>query len=360
MADYYVDSINGDPGNGGTSWADALDALNDAEDLPVSAGDTVHCRGVFREQLTWDVSGTPGNEISYVGYRHPDTGLSCRITGSDDDETITRSYCVYADGIDYRILQRFVIDTSSGSNIYLDTGCISVTIADCVFQMSGDNHILIADAGQSGIVIQRCVFLGINYNDSGISLTDSAGTANGGHTIENCQFFGDGTAITSSEVGGITVRNNLFSGCYRAVRVSTALPGGYTAITVNNCALHGGRYGLVAVNVGEIVENYNNFWQCATSLSNVNAGANSVAYPTLLALPGLVDGVEPPWFLGKLSSWSALGSIAGTGVASDDLFGFTRSGTSSWGPIEYAAARDDALHERYLAAQVGMQGGMDG
>lgn len=339
MTDYYVDSVNGAPANGGTSWADALDTLNGAEDLPVSAGDTVHCRGEFPEQLTCDVSGSAGNPITYQGYFSDTTSELPRITGSDDDQTATRGYNIFADGKNYRAFIGFQMDTTTTENIRLDTGCNHWTIADCAFQSAVGSAIQVLDAGLSDILIERCLFPAVSEGSSGIIFNDAAGTGNAASIVRNCLFIGNGYGIGSVKVGGIAVNACLFLGLTYGIRVITALPGGYTAITSANSNYHVCSRGVYALSAGEITEDYNNFWDNNTARTNVSTGGNSVAYAPLMEAPPLVDGYEYAWWLGKLSQWSALRSLTGSGMPSDDLFGITRAGApSSWGPIEYTSS----------------------
>ena len=76
-----------------------------------------------------------------------------------------------------------------------------------------------------------------------------------------------------------------------------------------------------------ITENYNSMHYA--SRNNTATGANSNTYPPLLNPPILQDGFKFPWWFGELSKWSQVARIAGTGEATDDLFGITRPATSA-------------------------------
>ena len=55
----------------------------------------------------------------------------------------------------------------------------------------------------------------------------------------------------------------------------------------------------------------------------------------------LLNDFRFPWFLGELSKWSQLARIAGSGEATDDLFGLARPATAaknSWGAIQATGA----------------------
>jgi hypothetical protein len=140
--------------------------------------------------------------------------------------------------------------------------------------------------------------------------------------------------------GGVTVKNcNIAHGAH-GVRALT-LPAGYTAITVNNCLISFCITGLNAGTSGYIVDDYNNLIGNNTARTNVSTGANSTAYLTIPTPPVLLDGFRFPWTFGELSKWSLLVRRAGTGEATDDLFGITRPATSSkksWGAIQYTGA----------------------
>jgi hypothetical protein len=87
------------------------------------------------------------------------------------------------------------------------------------------------------------------------------------------------------------------------------------------------------------VEDYNTLFNNATNRNNVSTGSNSLAYPPILLPPILLSGYRfPSWLFGELSEWSQVNAIAGTGEASDDLFGITRPTTSakkSWGAVQF-------------------------
>lgn len=334
MTTYYVGS-GGNDGNAGTSWAARKLTVNGAEDIPVVAGDTVIVGpGVYREQLVCDVSGSAGNPITYVG--DPTGGLTdgiggiVRITGSDNDQTMTRAYGVNVGARDYRTFQGFQVDSCS-QRAFEFAGGSNVSIVDCaVLHCVRMAYLYNAE---TNLTIQRC-FIGFLRNEA-LLLNDSL--ANASHLIENTVFLNAWyRQINNTGVGGITVRNCFLSGGQRGIEVN-GLPGGYTAVTVNNSiVINHDVFGLRAGTAGMLVEDYNAVVENATDLSNVAAGANSLAVLPQLAAPRLIAGFEYSWWFGKLSSWSALGSVAGTSVPSDDLFGITRAGSpSSWGPIEY-------------------------
>ena len=133
-------------------------------------------------------------------------------------------------------------------------------------------------------------------------------------------------------VGGGIARNNFLCGAPRGISVPSTLASGQV-ITANNNIITACVTGMIAATLGNLVEDYNNIFLCSTARSNVNTGANSQAYPPLLALPLLTLGIHVPIPF-ALDPASALQAIAGTGVPTLDYYGSTRSATSAWGAVE--------------------------
>ncbi|MGD8499005.1 MAG: hypothetical protein PVJ86_00065 [Phycisphaerales bacterium] len=348
MTTYYV-GPGGNDGNSGLTWALRKLTLNGAEDVPVVAGDTVYVGpGVYREMLTVDVSGGAGTEITYIGdvtgVNTDDVGGIVRITGSDNDQTAVRNYCITADAKDYRIFRGFFMDTTSLAVIYSSGGSDDWTIEDCIIYREDAQQGIYVFGTSADWIIRRCIVTAGPYA-GGIQFREDAGIANAGHLVENCIVnVQHGYCIISYEVGGIDIRNCWLRG-YRGVSVAVALPGGYTAIDVNNSILDRCTTGVYAQVLGEIVENYNTFWGNQTNRTNVNVGGNSVTYPPLFVPPILfsgasqVGGFEFPWWYGELSEWSQIRAITGTNEPTEDLRGFTRPTTASkcsWGPLQFA------------------------
>ena len=127
-------------------------------------------------------------------------------------------------------------------------------------------------------------------------------------------------------------------------------------VTVNNCIFSGAVYrSLESTTSGELAENYNTFWANAADRTTTGVGANSVAYPPLFLPTVLLTSIRFPWQAGALSEWSAMRALAGTGMATDDLFGVTRPATDSkksWGAVQYVEPRRDTATKRTGAASV--------
>lgn len=358
MATIFVGPTAAGAANG-TSWANRYGTLNSAEDKPVVAGDLVICGpGVYRETLTVDVSGSAGNVIEYradpSGQLTDGIGGIVRITGSNDDLTATRSNLITATaGKHYRTFTGFYLDTPSSAGI-LYTDCTNWIIQDCILTGTPASAIQVNGASQASTTIRRCAFFGIQTHC--VLFTHTSTVDNTSQIVENCLLLpgANGNGVQTARVGGVTVKNSVVLGGIAGLRVQTALAAGQL-MTVNNCIVTGCTTGLQATVTTEYGEDYNTVFACATARSNVTAGANSVAHSPLFAPPLLLAGIRYPWMFGALSQWSTLAAKAGTGEASDDLFGVTRPATSakkSWGAVQFVPALRDTTTKRTGAASM--------
>lgn len=347
MVTRYV-GIGGNDGNSGLTWALRKLTLNGVEDTPVVAGDTVYVGpGAYRELLTVDIDGGAGTIITYIGDRtgeHTDgIGGEVRVTGSDNDQTGARNYCVHAVSKDYRTFRGFTFDSALSNLIYLDDGCQHWVIEDCTFQGGFANDDIHVDDAQLDITIRRCRFFGAARN--GIYFLDAVAQDNVGHLVENCVFLCGGAkkAIAVDRIGGITVRNCLIALCSYGIDQQQALTAGQT-IDVENCIFYACYLALDATALGFIVEDFNTFHANTTDRNNVAVGGNSQTYPPLFILPLLFSGVAQvsgykfPFLEGDLSRWSQIARITGSNEPAEDYYGIPRPVTASknsWGPMQY-------------------------
>lgn len=333
----YV-GAGGNDGNTGLSWAQRKLTLNGAEDTPVVAGDTVYVApGVYRELLTCDVSGGAGTPITYIGDyggTHTDgVGGVVRITGSNNDQTATRSNCVAANSKHYRTFSSSILDTTT-SSIVSAIACTNWTISNC-FVTNGTANGISMSGATGAHTIQSCAFQ-IYANGVSVHFTHSGTYDNSSDLVQNCLFL-SGYGIQSTRVGGITVRNCGLLGCLRAINIATALTVGQT-IAVNNCTIGYGWYGVVGTVLGEIIENYNAFYGNITDRANTAVGANSLAYPPLFDARWLFEIVGGGRMLSPfdLGQWSQLINVAGTSPTTTDMRGTGAiGGVREWGALEY-------------------------
>jgi len=358
---YYV-GAGGNDGNAGTSWALRKLTLNGAEDIPVMAGDTVYVGpGVYRELLTVDVSGGAGTPITYIGDvtgEHTDqVGGVVRITGSDNDQSPTRNYCIDDNGTqrNYRTFRGFILDSVNNYVIRANAAGTNWIIEDCGMH-GGAPRIYVNGANQADWTVKRCIFIGDNTTTGlPILFTHAATVDDTGHVIENCICVSTGRGVRTARVGGITVRNCLFIGLGSiAVSVGAALSIGQT-VTVNNAIITACGTGMQATVLGEIVEDYNNFYNNNTDRTNVAVGANSLTYIPIFSLPVLnagasqASGYKFPWWFGSLSEWSQVRAVTGSNEPAVDLFGVARPATAaknSWGPVQWQGQERDTATVR--------------
>lgn len=348
MATYYVGS-GGNDGNSGLTWALRKLTLNGAEDVPVAAGDTVYVApGVYREQLTCDVSGAGGSPITYIGDvtgEHTDgVGGIVRVTGSDNDTSDAgRTACFRVQDYDYRTFRGFWCDFGT-YNVQAWSASNDLILEDCVFSYA--TTVLLNLSNATDWTIRRCLFHSLPLFSYMVSASDGAGIADAAALIENCIFFGTAgnVSVYSSKVGGITTRNCILYGGYRGVQCENTLPGGHTDMVVENCLLVCNQNAVISDNAGEITEDYNAFYGNSTDRTNVAAGGNSNTYPALWLPPILhsgasqVSGFKFPWWFGELSEWSQIQAITGSNEPTEDLRGIVRPTTASknsWGPCQF-------------------------
>lgn len=343
----YFAGPGGNDGNAGTSWATRKLTLNGVEDIPVVAGDIVYVGpGTYRESLTLDVTGSSGSPITYIGdvtgENTDDVGGYVRISGSDDDQSENRSYCITAGGnYSYRTFRGFTFDGFT-------TGGISISgrdlqdwiIEDCYFEgasASGDGCIRIDTASEiDNFTIRRSVF-NVGLGDA-VRCDLSVAYAGSSNLVENCLMLGGyGNGLFVDRCDGWTIKNCLIRGMYRGVMADNLNANGYS-ITANNCIIFGNRTGFQADATGGIVEDYNNVFANSVARQNTSTGSNSVAYLPLLQPWLAKSGLMLPWNPFHLASYSTLLQMTQSSPSSDDLYDLTRpttSGKKSLGPIQW-------------------------
>lgn len=367
MATYYV-GPGGNDANAGTSWALRKLTLNGAEDIPVAAGDEVVVGpGTYRELLTVDVSGTAGNVITYTadytGARTSGTKGVVRITGSADDIALTRANCITASSKNYRTFTGFAIDLQSQHGIAL-TSCDHWTITQCNARATGVDYCPInMNHLSTNVTISRC-FL---YSYSGATVKIGTNAAdNSGHIITNCIMEagpnGNSYGVLMYSVGGAVITNcTIYGAAIAGVRGLTMNVG--QTVTVNNCIVYGCNTALISDSTARFVEDYNTIFSCATSRTNVTAGANSVARPPLFDTRWFFEMVNGGRMVTPfdLASYSQIVEYtSGTGAPSTDIRGSSQVGSyRELGAVEYDSSLNIAGGGG-LITHPGMGGGIRG
>jgi len=354
MTDRYV-GPGGSDSNDGLSWANRKLTLTGVEDTPVVAGDTVYVGpGTYRETLTLDVSGSSGNEITYIGdvtgINTDGVGGEVRITRSTDDEA-PGSGASFIIGVerDYRTFRGFHLEwgwsySVAGNLAAFDMDrCDNLVIEDCVI---GFEHATLSysaaywcgvrikiDANSWNTTIRRCEF---NSQWPGIIIGPyDASTYTTNIVVENCIFFGitgyemSDTAfacIQITDISGMTIANCTFiSNWAFGVDVESSFLKSSASGTnyLYNCVIAGARSDVAA---GDFTEDYNSIMQYAKALdADFTNGGNSDNHAVLLNPPVLIKGHIVDWRPGELAPYSpVIGKACNSSAPSDDFFGITR------------------------------------
>lgn len=367
----------GADGNSGLTWALRKLTLNGVEDTPVVAGDIVYCGpGVYRETLTVDVSGTPGNPITYIadvtGENTDDVGGIIRITGSNNDTTITRNYGIDCTTKTYRTFRGFRFDLC-GLRAFNGISADNCIIEDFIIDAMAEDGIYLATSMQNFIMRRGHIIVNDIYN-FGIYMTHISALNNQGVLIENITIHGGCSNIATAFVGGITVKNcTLMAGNY-GVQVVGALAAGQT-VDVYNSNILGHYRGVSGTVLGEIIEDYNTFFENNADRENTATGSNSVTYAPLFSPSIFWDGIKYPWTLFELTEWSQIsrrydayddvgimGIYTGVSTLMDDLFGIYRpTGVSllSWGAIQLREGERETGTKRTGAAAINLNSAGD-
>jgi len=342
MTTYYV-GTGGNDGNNGTSWATRKLTLNGAEDIPVAAGDTVYVgAGTYRETLNADVDGSSGSPISYIGDydgTHTDgTGGVVRITGSDDDQTIARTYCVNVAKKDYREFRNFAMDLASTALIYnagdYDTyeNLYLMNSGNCINYYSSSTY----------QTVRNCYIE--SYNGSCVYYHSIGSDLDTHSVIENCvlKTLNRANAIIMNRCSNSMIRNNIIN-AYTGIYVQNFSDSYDNNVAYNNIFI--GCYNAiigVATTYG-ITEDYNTFYSCNTARNNCDTGANSITYPPLFDTRWFFEMVNGGSMLTPfdLASYSQLLNVAGTSPTAKDIRGTAKIGAErEWGAFEYDSTLD--------------------
>lgn len=349
MTRYFVDVVDGDDANDGSTAVLAKSTLNAVEGL-VAAGDEVRIApGVYRETLTVDTAGTTDTPIEYVGDVYGvyfgRTG-TVRITGCDSSaETVTRAYGVTAAATkDWRSFKGIRFDGLSDIGINAD-GCSNWTIIDCVFE-SIANHGIYCSGAEVEWTIRNCIF--VFPGSDGIQFAHSGIVSGSNHLIERCFFLHSGQEhIRFVRTGGAIVNGCTFIGGTDGIDHGTT--NGGDACYVYNCIFAGQNSAAIeAAVLGDMISDYNGFYQCAAKYDTTTAGTHDYDLEhLLLEWPLLYSGKILPtrWF--SPTPWSTFARKAGTQKTPYDLYGVyvgTSDAQISMGAIQLQELVEDSTN----------------
>jgi hypothetical protein len=351
MTVYYVDAGRPNDTGDGLSISTAKKTWSAVEALPIAQNSLVNIKpGIYRETLTLGVAGSAGNTIEYRGDPYGlvfGTPGVVRLTGSDNDQTATRSSCITAgSGKNYRIFQNIALDMVSGNLIDV-TAATNWIIASMFLSASASKGISLYGACTTPL-IRDCFFTGLKA--SPIYLTGASAVDNTAAIIQRCLI--DGSAggqpgIGIDYWGGVSIKDTMILNSYTGVRCVHS-PSGGQVNNVNNCVISGCAEGIKGILSTDITDDYNSVSYCTTPYTVIVAGAHSNAYPPLFdsrwfwnlrlagAGPNNVAQVVSPF---DLSSYSPLLNLAGSGARATDMRGTAVQGAQlEWGALEYDAS----------------------
>jgi hypothetical protein len=335
MTTYYVGK-GGNDGNDGLNWANRFLTIAWVETQEIAAGDTVYIGpGIYRERMRMDVTGTPGNIITFIGDisgKYTDgVGGRVSICGSDDDLTSNRSWAIYVNNSDisYRTFRGFHLYFYTGATINLDRtvgDCSNLIFEDMVIDnFDGASVGIDGNANFTDIVFRRCFFFG-NFRVVGI--TDFEFNL----LVENC-YIDDRhlkwyPLLDARDGYGYTFNNCTFASVMETAATKTELirvvsiDSGHN-FYVKNSVFGNGRISSLP---NTLVLDYNNyqFARDTTNLINVSAGANDNFYPLLPMPPIIVDGFLLPFENERFAPYSQVPSLACDAGADEDIFGIRR------------------------------------
>jgi len=267
-------------------------------------------------------------DIQYV----VDPGDEARVTGSDNDQTATRSNAVTANIKTYRTFRGFRIDRTSSDGFSVTGSSSGWIIEDCEFHDIGSAAVYLASVNSKKWTFRRNFAL---TNNVVFSFPDTGN--NTGLVLENNIVRNRGDAcFYLAGTGGALVRNNTVQGATGiydwGVNTGQATQAIQNIFMLCVTALNGAAS-------GNINEDYNAFVNNNTDRTNTATGSNSVAHGPLLAAPFRAYGFmfpQPP--RGSLSQWSTLAAKASPFPPYDDFYGVPRPTTGSkcsWGAVQY-------------------------
>jgi hypothetical protein len=231
MTTYYASIRTGSNANNGTTYALAKANITNALAL-CAAGDSVKVApGTYREKVASAANGTAGNPITIIADRTGEStdgiGGDCRVTGSDNDTSATRTNG-FAITHNYHTIRGFNIDTTTDVGISFSSSASNGIVEDCwvfltptqcvVFNGAGtntvrrtigifkDEFVQANDSSASTCNVENCVSIVLGTGGSQIHY-DARGTMN----VTDCTVLGGDVGIYCPFAFTATVRNTTFS-----------------------------------------------------------------------------------------------------------------------------------------------------
>lgn len=296
MVNYFVRKTGND-GLAGTSPATAWATLGKAVGAAgISSGDKLYVgAGVYRETPSFAMtSPTVDTQIiaDVTGKFTGDPGYVVITKFTTDDLTIPSAGALISpSGRGFITLDGFVL-ICFGVGIAGQTGGVSTdwTIKNCVFIQHGTSASCINFTGvvntPLNLTVQNCRFWMMpSSTNRAVLITLPTSTIvdyDANVRCENLAIYGcnsiigltaNGSGADSFKGGGITVYGMTLHGGTTGIIANSTFSSTYP-VKVYNSAFMGTATGLNANILGQIIEDYNEFW-CTTNRTNVDVGANS-------------------------------------------------------------------------------------
>lgn len=265
-----------------------------------------------------------------------------RHTGSTSDTAPNQSDCITGTSKNYRTFRGFMYDLSLTTSLLLFTTSTNIIVEDCVLTSNAGGG-SVQFSGGSIHTVRRCIFYASKGSgDMGITWTNASVLDNIAGLCENCVFLGTNISMRSDRVGGIVLRYNTYLNAPYACRIVTSTTVGQGVHMFGNIIQSAATVGALAQVSGQVVEDFNSFFNNATDRTLVLVGASSNTNPTLFMGTILIPGYKLPerdvFSLAQQTESSLQRAITGVFPPPDDLFGMARPATNSkcsWGAIQF-------------------------
>jgi hypothetical protein len=347
MATYYVrpdgnDSNTGLGSSAALAWKTVQKALGATG---IGSGDTVYIApGTYRENIT--IAGTYTAATYIIGdptaaqFADVPQGL-VRLTNYLTTDTAAGSGTIMSSGSkNYLNISYLYFD---GSAAMLNLGASkNVVIENCAFigsSLTGSSGI--QGSFNTGVTvnntIRRCIFM---TGSSGLYFEVGAAHTSDwslGFTVQDCAFVGTSPVTASTPAirftrttgvsywaGGINIYNCYIQSAVQGINFdcgNVTYPNNVRNCIITNCGT-----GIVGRGTTTNIEDYNRIIGCATTLTNVASGANTVTVGPVMVDIGMSQlfelSAKQTWFSALPASLN-IGFGDPTGALTSDLFGQT-------------------------------------
>ena len=295
-ANYYVDAVNGNDNNNGTTVCAAFKTIGKAVSV-VAAGNTVLVMpGTYPEYVNMTTAaGTAGNPITFKGYT---TGGAVIIdaTGKTHGIRCTKAYVIwdgfevknsnnngiyiYSTTANHDEVRNCITHNNSAEGVKVE-GAGSVIVSDCQSYSNSAKGILITGANASNSQVHNCIShnngtFGLRvYTADNVAISDCLIYSNGDNGVDNSDSA-DGTTFYRCTIYGNTHYGLYFSGSDATIR---------DCIITNNTQWGVYVYGTCAVNI-DYSDTWSNTSGSYNNLTKITVGSHCISSNPLFVNPG--------------------------------------------------------------------------